>query len=46
MARTIGKKIMASLKEDRVERARKVGGAVSVHLAKGDVKKAWKCVQE
>ena len=36
---------MASLKEDQVERLRKVGKAVSMHLAKGDVKKAWKCVQ-
>ena len=45
MAQTIGRKIKASLKEDRVERAWKVGEAVSGHLAKGDVKKAWKCVQ-
>ena len=41
----MSRKIKASLKEDRVERARKVGEAVSVHLAKGEVKKAWKCVQ-
>ena len=45
IARRMSRKIKASLKEDRVERARKVGEAVSVHLAKGEVKKAWKCVQ-
>ena len=35
MARRMGRKIKASLKEDRVERARKVGETVSGHLAKG-----------
>jgi len=45
IARRMSRKIKASLKEDRVERAQKVGEAVSVHLAKGEVKKAWKCVQ-
>ena len=36
MARTIGRKIKASLKEDQVERAQK---------CKGGREKAWKCVQ-
>ena len=45
IARRIKRKIAAFLREDRVERARKAGGTVSGHLAKGDTKKAWKCVQ-
>ena len=45
MSWAIGRKIKASLKEDGVEQARKVGEAVSGHLVKGDVKKAWNCVQ-
>ena len=45
VAQRMGRKIKAFLKEDWVEQAQKVGKAVSVHLAKGDMKKAWKCVQ-
>ena len=45
MTQSLGTKIKASLKEDQVEQARKVGEAVSVHLAEGNVKKAWKYLQ-
>ena len=38
-ARSLERKIKSSSKEDRIERARKVGETVSVHLAKEDVKK-------
>ena len=39
MTQKIRRKIQASLKEDLVEQAQKVGKAVLGHLAKGDVKK-------
>ena len=45
IAEKMRRKIKASLKEDRVERAHKTGEVVSGHLAKGEVKKAWECVQ-
>lgn len=43
MGRRMARAIKASLKADRVERARKVVEEIMGHLAKGDAKEAWRC---
>ena len=45
MGRRAGRKIKASLKLDRIERARKCGERIMEHLAAGDTKEAWRSLQ-
>ena len=45
MLRQAGRKIKASLKLDRIERARKCGERIMEHLAAGDAKEAWHSLQ-
>ena len=45
LSRRYGRKIRASLKLDRIERARRVGEAISGHLATGDYKEAWRSLR-
>ena len=42
----MGRQIKATLKVDRIERARKVREEIMGHLAKGDAKEAWCCASE
>ena len=39
--RRLGRKIRASLKEDRRERARRAGEKPMMHLLKGEVRESW-----
>ena len=45
LSRRYARKIRASLKQDRIERARRVGEAISGHLAAGDYKEAWRSLR-
>ena len=45
LSRRYGRKIRASLKLDRIEQARRVGEAISGHLATGDYKEAWRSLR-
>jgi hypothetical protein len=45
MRRDLSRQIAASLKADRVERARRVGESLMGHLQAGDAREAWRSVQ-
>ena len=45
MRRNLNRKIAASLKADRIERARKVGESLMGHILAGDMREAWRSVQ-
>ena len=43
--RMLGRRIRASLQDDRKARTARVGTAIQGHLAGGDLKEAWRCVK-
>ena len=45
MGRRAGRKIQASLKLDRIERARRCGEGIIAHLAAGEAKEVWCSLQ-
>jgi hypothetical protein len=45
LKRTLKRQIAASLKADRIERARKVGETLMGHIHTGDMREAWRSVQ-